>query len=545
MRAGVWYRFPMKSRAAPSWLYGCLCVALGCGPGSEGGEGDSGSADGSGSGGDTGAAESDGGTAAQGSSSTGESLVPIPARGIRVGWVEANQGIGVDIGLDGEWVGPNDRTSPLLQGRIALVRAFWELDPDFEPREIEAQLHLSYPDGTIEVLEDTKLVEGESFIGDLGKSFYWGIEAEKAVPGLKYKVELYEVEPGPASQADVPSPHLPRDGSSVLVGIEESDQALEVVLVPVQYDDGQGCATEPDMSEETMALFHDYMFMMNPVDRLELTIHEPLVWDGPLASFNDLNSELSLLRNEEGAGPQVFYYGYVDVCDGGLNGAGGQAYGIPDIPPVEEQAYRRVSSGLSLCNAPGGCNAEWQAETFVHEVGHSMGRRHVACNGEEGGPDPSYPIEGGDVGEWGFGVIDFQLRHPTVHKDFMTYCHPVWVSSWGWNKAVGVIEALTSWSSSAGARADDARRVLVGTIDADGRQRWHVSPGAVASAKLDPRAGYALELDGRRIAVDGAEIQELPDGGGTMVVIPLPAKARDARELKVVGPTQTFAVKRR
>src|SRR6187551_3105061 len=43
-----------------------------------------------------------------GSDETGTTPALIPARGIRVDWVEANQGVGVPVGLDGEWVGPQD-----------------------------------------------------------------------------------------------------------------------------------------------------------------------------------------------------------------------------------------------------------------------------------------------------------------------------------------------------------------------------------------------------------------------------------------------------
>lgn len=475
------------------------------------------------------------GTTAAGS--TTSEPADVVARGIAVDWVEANQGIGVKIGEKGAGVEPQDRSAFLLQNRIALVRAFWKLDPDFEPREIEARLHIYYQDGTQETLVDSKLIEGESFIGKLSDSFYWGLMEHQAVPGTKFRVELYEAEPGHEDEPEPEtSPHLPRDGSKAWIGIENSYQVLKIVIVPFNYDDGADCVTQPDLSEETMQLFWDYMYMMNPVDQLDVEIHEAVDWNEPLSGFGQLNSYMSDLRFQEGAAPEVYYYGLVDVCAGGLGGAGGQAYGIPSDPTSMDAAYQRVSSGLSL-------DPEWSAETFVHEVGHSQGRRHVACNGEEGGPDPTYPIEGGDVGEWGFGVIDFGLRHPTVHKDYMTYCHPVWVSTWGWNKVYPTIKTLSMWDpdfpgNGAPSPRDYSGSILVGFLPHAGEPIWHTVPGSVQEDPDGSAVQARFSLAGQPVASTTGQVTEVPDSlGDQMVVVPLPSgfDATDHVSLSVQG----------
>ncbi len=451
----------------------------------------------------------------------------IPARGLHIDWVEANQGVGVPIGLDGAWVGPSERLARLLQNRITLIRAFWVLEPDFEPREIEGHLVLTWPDGTTDRLVDTKMIDDDAFIGSLERVFYWGIEAERTKPGLKYAVELYEHDPAYAEGAPAEAPYFPAEGEPQLVGIEASYQLIKVTVVPFNYNDGDNCVTEPDTSEETMQRFQDLMFMMNPIDRLDFTLHESVDWNTPLDSFGQLNSYLSDLRFDEGAAPDMYYYGLVDVCSGGLGGAGGQAFGIPDEPAID-LAYQRVSSGLSL-------DPDWSAETFVHEVGHNQGRYHVACSGDEGGPDPSYPHQGGDVGEWGFGVIDFQLRHPTAHKDYMTYCHPVWVGTWGWNKVQPFVEALSMWDRNfpgAGAPADPySGSVLVGTIAPSGVETWITVPGALPSA-VDEAGGEQLTTlsfafaDGR-VLDSTARVRRLPDTLDRQVLARLPDAFED------------------
>lgn len=495
--------------------------------------------------GSTTAADSTGavdGTGAEGSTTGAPMPEMIPARGIHIDWVEANQGVGVPIGQDGAWVGPADRLARLLKNRVTLIRAFWTLEPDFEPREIEAHLLLSWPDGTTERIVQTKLVDGDAFIGDLARVFFWGVEAERAVPGLSYAIELYEHDPAYAEGAPESPPYFPEvEGAPVLVGIEDSYQLIKVTLVPFNYDDGGSCVTEPDTSETTMQLFQDLIFMMNPIDRLEFTLHEPVDWNTPLSNFGQLNSYLSDLRFEENAPPEMYYYGLVDVCSGGLGDAGGQAFGIPSDPTMD-LAYQRVSSGLSL-------DPDWSAETFVHEVGHTQGRYHVYCNGEEGGPDPSYPNEGGVVGEWGFGVVDFDLRHPTVNKDYMTYCHPVWVGTWGWNKVQPFVEALSSWDSGypgGGAPAGDdpySGSLLVGTIGAHGSEDWITVPGGLGRAVPGELAIDLAYDDGRSVRMP-AVVRTLPDSLDRQIVMPLPADFDDVAALQRVEDGQRVPIDR-
>lgn len=483
---------------------------------------------------------------------------PLARGGIVVDWVQANQGVGVTIGAEGAGVGPADRAAPLVKNRITLIRAFWTVPDDWQPREIEGRLIVEHGDGTEQVLSNTALVEDDAFEGDLERSFYWGLMANETQPGLQYRVELYETTPDHDAdpEPEVP-PMLPVDGSSAYVGIEDSYLVLKTVVVPYLYDDGAGCSTTPDTSEATMQLFQDLMYMQNPIDRLDFEVHEPIVWDTPLDSFLPLHSHLVGLRGDDMAPPETYYYGLIDVCSGGLGGAGGQANGIPTDPIDPAMAYQRVSAGLSL-------DPEWSAETFVHEVGHSQGRRHVACDGE-GGPDPTYPHEGGDVGEWGFGVIDFLLRHPTFYKDYMTYCHPTWVGTWGWNKVYPVIRGLSEWDAGfpggsvapeGGTQASPvgptfsslpyAGSVLMGVIEPSGREHWITAPGELPAAAERGPMRVELRADDVVVADLPAHVQSLQDGdGGMLVVVPLPRGWDHVTSIsRVLGSTRSTVARR-
>jgi hypothetical protein len=460
---------------------------------------------------------------------------PTLARGgLEIDWVEANQGVGVKIGADGKGVGGSDRSTYLLQHRVTLVRAFWkQLPADWTPREIEGRLIITTP-GQAEplVLTSRPLVDGDSYIGSLDRSFYWGLKPEHVVPGIRYRIELWEVaetaEELPESEAPA---RLPADGSDTFVGVEASDQVLKITIVPFNYDSGDGCVTSPDLSEETMQKFRDKMFMMNPVDDLQVEIHAAIDWTVKLTDFNELNQFMSGMRFEENAEDERYYYGYVDVCAGGLGDAGGKAFGIP-MGGLKQDAWQRVSSGLSTGDT------EWMSETFVHEVGHSQGRKHIYCNGMEAGFDPNYPNDYGEIGEWGFGVIDYQLYHPTVHRDYMTYCHPVWASTFGWNKVFPIIKELSSWDDEGAPAPDPDGALLVGSVYPNGREDWITVRGGVRPEQRSAVHGVEFTLDGQPELVPAAWLPQ-PDGDIVNIAVPLPARWDDVTAVtRVAGDTR-------
>lgn len=537
--------------SAVSSILGLSLLALGC-PADDG-SGDDGvggtQADGGGTEGtSTTATSTSAGTATEGVDETTAGPPPsdmIPARGIQISSVEANQGVGVLIGDNGGWVGPADRVARLLQGRVTLVRGFWQLDADFEPREIEAHLILEWPDGTVERRIDTKLVDGETFIGDPDRVFWWGIEGELTVPGITYAIELFETDPSYADGAPDTPPFFPStEGTPQLIGIEDSYQLIKIVVVPFAYNDGAGCDSLPDTSESTMQLFHDLMLMQNPVDQVQLEIHDPIPWDRPGGtSYGEMNIFMSELRFDEGALPETYYYGLIDFCMYPDNNVVGQALGIPTDPTSMNSASQRVSSGYS--NTP-----DLAAETFVHEVGHSAGRRHVACNGMEAGTNPSYPFPGGDVGEWGFGIVDFSWRHPTVHKDYMTYCSPTWVGTWGWNKIQPVIETLSMWDADyPGNNVSEPENpyngsLLMGALLDDGTERWITVPGSLTGYEVASDTEIVFErADGATIR-QPAVAQMMPDGDELLYLAPLPEAFENVTTVRRVSAGRVSPIDR-
>ena len=421
---------------------------------------------------------------------------PYPARGIRLSEVYANQGVGVPIVRDGVWVDGTGRNAALVANRTTLIRGYWDLDPDFEPRVIMARLTISRPDGTSDVADRTFEVTQNSIPSQIDTNMYFVVPGELLPPGVKFQIELFETEYGyedlPESSQTV---YPPQPG---FLGTEDKDLALKVVLVPVRHNQGPECPEAPEITDEEMQYLSDQLYMQNPVQRVEIERRAPIDYTNSLSSFGGLLGFLADLRAQDDADPAAYYYGVVVPCDGGADGVGGQAISIPDFPTTDN-AWTRVAMGRwygSLSST---------ANTFVHEIGHTQGRRHVYCNGDEGGPDPTYPYDEGDLGVWGFGILDFTLYTPTNGKDYMTYCGNTWVSDWTWGKVLPFIEEITSWETASIA-PDPAKRVLVGLVEpATGDETWFVTEGTAEGFTTTGVEPMQLALPGAPArALDGA-----------------------------------------
>ena len=492
-----------------------LCVVSACGP-KDGDEG-SGGTDGATAGTDTDGATDTG--------TTGVAFEPYEARGVKIVRVEANSGVAVPIGLEGAGVGGSGRNAYLPARRDTLVRVFLDVDDGWTPRALEGRLTLTLADGSEKVISSVFRIEGDSIAGQLTSGPYFGIPAADMEPGLRYSVSLWETEWGhEEAPASDPPPRLPADGTTALVGVEDSYQNMRVMLVPVDYSYGS-CERVVD-GEALRRPFEDALFQQNPLESIELVIHEPFKVSYDMGSFSGLNSlvnDMSKLRAAEGADPNVYYYGIFDNCGkciGSGDGVGGGCtVGLAaNITGANKSdAWARAAAG----QLNGGA-----ASTFVHEIGHVQGRRHVYCAGagvQAAGTDPSYPYDDGRINVWGFGVRDFGLRHPTANSDYMSYCGTTWCSDWQWNATYSRIKTLSSWELEGGS-APAGAGLLIGAIDPDGGEAWWTVPGALeADASASRSATHRVRFDfGDRVVDELAQVSVRPHYPTLNVVVPLP-----------------------
>ena len=452
---------------------------------------------------------------------------PVFARDIRLERLTVNQATQVEVVVGGLEVEGDDYNTRVIAGRRTLVRGFWSLHADFEPREVLGRLTVQYPDGTTTEQDFVQFVDGESSDGAGSSSFQWLLEPDEVVPGMTYRARLYEL-PGSEAAGTVsePPPIAPLAGPGTLA-LYDVPLELRVVLVPVQHE-FDGCTRTPDITEEDVEAMRQALEQTNPVQQATFEIREPMVYTetiGEAPGFSPLLGALAQARAADDPDPSVYYYGLVDPCDGYPPGLLGQAIAIAG-PPTMNNGQERISTGR--WNGSGAA----AAETFVHEVGHTQGRRHVRCSGGEAGIDAAYPHTGGRIGVWGFGIYDFELHSPSGGRDYMTYCSNEWVSDYGWEQTLEVIEVLTSFDQADASPSDGV--VLAGLVHEDGTTDWWTQPGDV---QADTAEGIARFETPSGPVEAAARVRPVPHGTHARYIeVPLSSSVRAMTSVEVTAP---------
>ncbi len=466
----------------------------------------------------------------QGTDDTSESPPESLAHDIDIALVEVNQGVATPIAVEGEWVVPEQRNAAISMGRDTLLRVHWALTPEFEPREIEARLTLEAPDTEPVIRTQTLMIEGPPNPGSLTGTFAFELLAEDMVPGLRFSVSLWEVDP---EYAALPAPSVepisPRTGELELVGVVPDPLEIKVVIVPMQLT-WQGCATIADPVPVAQH-FEDMLFMKNPTQSVTLELRDtPIVVTTEPEYIADLLEPVQQLRETEAADPNTYYYGLFRPCGVLSSGPTGIAVAVAEDDPGS--AWQRAAVGMQIADL------QWSADTFVHEVGHMQGLKHVYCPGQAAGnPDPTYPYDDGQIGVWGFGVRNFSLYWPTTAHDFMTYCFDGnWASDWTWRKTFQRIRTLTSWNQQDTASQAD-RTLLLGFIGDDGYERWWTTKGRISARTLERQRILPIAREGdREVALVGARTR-VPDANGDLISIELPDVVPEQIELGLVDPS--------
>lgn len=307
----------------------------------------------------------------------------------------------------------SDGDVPVLANRQALLRVFVTGDETsyFRPN-VRADF---YRDGQIvhTVLMPASVDElgMEMVERNLVSSYNAVIPANVLQPGVEAVIEVDPegvVPKKPGSQARIPQQGtLPLD----LIALKD----FRLTIVPTvrnsspQLTVNSSWSSDLNPDTEHIRLLRNFL----PIAGINLTAHETLYTDENLSTYNGwirYRQQVWVLWQTEGQ--DGYYYGVVRSFSG--SALGGVAYAI-GWPPV--------SVGLD------------DPETFVHEVGHSMGLRHAPC-GEPGGPDPNFPQNDGTIGGWGYNFASNSLVSPNSRYDVMTYCGPTWISDYYFGKSM-------------------------------------------------------------------------------------------------------------
>jgi hypothetical protein len=195
---------------------------------------------------------------------------------------------------------------------------------------------------------------------------------------------------------------------------------------------------------------------------------------GTMTSPNsdDFNAELAAKRDWDlahdnwyesitGGERHIRYYGMIDDSGGFMRGASA------DIPSTV--ASGPTGDGRFTWDTDGSFG-DWYGG---HELGHTLGRMHVNCRGDEVGPDPLYPhtnglistSQTGDDAFFGFDSGDLVdgIYGPNW-SDVMSYCSWQWISDYTTH---GILDYMqTNFATSRAAATAGSHLQVVGTINA-------------------------------------------------------------------------------
>ncbi len=495
----------------------------------------------------SGATDSQSGSATSDSASSGVDtsggVVPVdePARGISISRVEANSGVAIPIAIGGAWADGSQRNAQIPKNRNTAFRVFLDVDDDvWVQREIEARMTLLLPDGTEKEYIERSMVAQDSSTSSFQSNIVLGVLAEDMQPSTRFNIELYEVGSGYEGLPEVSEPPKAMPEAN-FIGIETSYQNMRVMIVPIEYDFG-GCQTQFDTSEETLGPYIDHLFQQNALENIDIEIHELFRVDDLDLTGNGFFSLLNVmaqLRAAESPDPNVYYYGLFDNCGACIGDGGGCTLGVANGIPGDSmgEAGARVAIGAQFLSSQ-----EVGIETFVHEIGHNQGRRHIFCpNANAAGTDPSYPDPDGKTLGWGFGVRDFQLRNGNTHFDYMSYCNPTWVSDWQWKETFERIRTLSSWEGADMQDALEGRYVLMGSVNTQtGEASWWTDRGWVEPEDAVPQHRLRFSF-GAASSEDTLLVDADPWSEGPWITVraPLPADFDAVTAIQLDTPTLT------
>ena len=339
---------------------------------------------------------------------------------------------------------------PLVAGEDALLRVFVTAAMETE-EGIPAMRARVYLNGSerhvLDIAGSPTPIPTEIDEGELSKS------ANAEVPGWLVREGLemvVEIDTGGTLDASLGVPaRIPEEGR-LAVEVHEMP-VLDLTVIPFLWTSDpdsavvgltEGMAADPeghDLLEETRVLL--------PVAGIDVTAHAPVA--SASNSAFDLLRETEAIRVLEGGGGH-----YMGTMLGSVRSAAGVAY----IP------------GRSIFSRP-------ISDVIAHELGHNMSLGHAPCGGAPG-PDRSFPYPRGNIGAWGYD-FDRGQTVPTLRKDHMSYCDPMWTSDYDFVRALR--HRLADERAEAAALAAPTTSLLLwGGVDTTGTP--FLNPAFVAAA---------------------------------------------------------------
>jgi hypothetical protein len=439
----------------------------------------------------------------------------ISALGIRE--IAVYQAVKIPIVRDGAKV--QTRNADVIAGREALVRVFVSPRSGWSPREVLGELRLSSGSGE-RTFQATLTPNAASTDAALASTLNFEIPADVLSPDTQFSVSLL-AKSGDGG-GDTSGARHPASGFDTL-GARSTGPGLRVMLVPVKYD-ADGSGRLPDLSATQLENYRQAFYKLFPTRKVELSVRsEPYAWSTAIApnggsGWSSLLQGVVRLRQNDRAPKDLYYYGAFNAraslsnwCSGG-----GCVMGLCGLLRNANDASQRACVGVGYTGAQA-------AGTAAHEIGHAMGRSHVACRGESG-TDANYPYSGGSTGSWGFDLVRRSLVDPARAKDFMSYCSPEFVSDYNYRAFTERMATVASSPFVLSASYAPKRYRFV-DVDGEGRLSWGDPITLDEPLFEDPQTVTYTDHDGRVIASVTGHYYAYDDLPGGYLLVPEPPAA--------------------
>ena len=404
---------------------------------------------------------------------------------------------------------------PLVAGEAALLRVFVTADSD---------IGASMPPVSADFFHGGRIVHSVDVPArdiavperiEEGELMY---SANAEVPGTV-------VRPGLEMVVNIDPPGSPGDESNAVMRIPETGRKpldvrsvppFNLTLVPFLWTESPQVSvlTETDGLSAEDELFWQTRNLL-PIADFDLEVREP-VWTStdPVNSYTMLQ-ETKAIRVLDGSAN--YYMGILRV-------GGGEA----ELPGT---------SSVSILDA----------EVIAHEIGHNLNLYHSPCGGAFG-PDRNYPYGDGSIGSWGYDPRDGMLVPPDT-ADLMGYCHPQWISEYGFTRAIQY--RGTEPPAFAAAYSTGKGLLIWGGVDESGDLVLQPSFAVDAAPSLPVNSGpYRLTgeaTDGSTLFSLDFGMAELGDGEGNVFafVVPVqPGWADRLGSISLTGPEGSAEIDR-